>query len=341
MIGHIACGLMVGFVWYGYATLRPPPPKICGSPGGPPVSSRRLKLDDGRHLAYKERGVPKEEAKHKIIIAHAFADSKDFHLPISEEVLKELQIYILAFDRAGYGESDPNPIRSVKSEAFDVQQLADKLLLGPKFSLISISLGAHVAYACLKYIPHRLAGVALVVPLVNYWWRCFPATLSCSVWRRLPARDRWTFRVAHYAPWLLYWWMTRRWIPSMSSLGGRAEEVFSPSDLEIMEKLAKAPVQDEGKAVQQGVHESLHRDLIVGFGDWGFDPTDICDPFPNNEGCVHLWQGYEDKIFPFELSRHIHERLPWIRYHEVVDAGHLLIYNAAHCDAIFKALVQS
>ncbi|KAL0437028.1 UNVERIFIED_CONTAM: hypothetical protein Sradi_0410700 [Sesamum radiatum] len=228
-----------------------------------------VRLGDGRHLAYKERGLPKEQAKHKIILVHAFGDSKGFKLPISEELLKELQIYLLQFDRAGYGESDPNPKRSVKSDALDIQELADKLQLGPKFYVIGISIGAYPVYGCLKYIPH------------------------------------------------------------------------SPSDLEILEQLDGPQNEEQEKVKQQGTHESLYRDLMVGLGRWEFGPTDISNPFPNNEGYVHMWQGYEDKVCRFEMNRYIAERLPWIQYHEVAGAGHLLIYKAAHCEAIFRALVSS
>jgi len=38
----------------------------------------------------------------------------------------ELGICFLSFDRARYGESDPNPKRSVNSEAMDIEQLADQ-----------------------------------------------------------------------------------------------------------------------------------------------------------------------------------------------------------------------
>lgn len=92
---------------------------------------------------------------------------------------------------------------------------------------------------------------------------------------------------------------------------------------------------------QQGVHECLHRDLMVGFGNWEFSPLDISDPFPNKDGTVHLWQGYEDKYIPYKLNRYLSEQLPWIKYHEVPDAGHLLLYNATHCEAVFRALVSS
>lgn len=61
----------------------------------------------------------------------------------------------MSYDRAGYGESDPFPKRTVKSEAFDVQELADKLQIGPKFYVIGLSMGAYAVWSCLKYIPHR------------------------------------------------------------------------------------------------------------------------------------------------------------------------------------------
>lgn len=74
-------GLLFG---WGYKATRPPPPKICGSLGGPPVTSPRVRLSDGRHLAYREAGVPKEMAEHKIIIIHGYADSKDLFIPDSQ-----------------------------------------------------------------------------------------------------------------------------------------------------------------------------------------------------------------------------------------------------------------
>lgn len=72
-----------------------------------------------------------------------------------QEFVEEFKIYIVFFDRPGYGESDPDPLRTVKSEAYDIQQLADKLQLGSKFYVIGMSMGAYPVYGCLKYIPHR------------------------------------------------------------------------------------------------------------------------------------------------------------------------------------------
>ena len=85
MIAQIAIATTVGVLGWAYlALLKPPPPKVCGSLGGPPVTSPRVQLSDGRFLAYKEEGIAKEKAKYKIIIVHGFDSSKDLTLPISQ-----------------------------------------------------------------------------------------------------------------------------------------------------------------------------------------------------------------------------------------------------------------
>lgn len=42
-----------------------------------PNSSSNIKLIDGRKLAYKERGVPKEKSNYRIIFIHGFDSSKE------------------------------------------------------------------------------------------------------------------------------------------------------------------------------------------------------------------------------------------------------------------------
>lgn len=338
MIVKLAAAVVGGLLGFIYVALKAPPPKVCGSPGGPPITSPRVRLADGRHLAYKEAGVSKENANFKVIFIHGFASSKDIHLPISQGLIEELQIYILSFDRAGYGESDPHPKRSVRSEAYHIQQLAEKLQIGPKFYVIGISMGGYPVWSCLKYIPHRLSGASLVVPFVHYWWPCFPASLSKEALSSLLLQDQWAFRVAHYVPWLFNWWMTQKWFPSLSITEGNMA-IFSDSDKEILKNLPETPSIDQEKILQQGEHESLYRDIMAGYANWQFDPTDVQNPFPNNEGSVHIWQGLEDKIIPYSLNRYLSQKLPWIRYHEVPDAGHLLPFKRNICEAIIRDLL--
>lgn len=84
--------------------------------------------------------------------------------------------------------------------------------------------------------------------------------------------------------------------------------------------------------------ESLHRDLNIGFGKWDFDPMDIKNPFPNNDGSIHLWMGDEDLIVPVTLQRYIAQQLGWAKYHEVAGRGHMLTYGDGVVDAILKTL---
>ena len=56
--------------------LAVPPPRACGTPGAPPVTAPRVRLRDGRHLAYAESGARKEDARFKVVISHGFAGSR-------------------------------------------------------------------------------------------------------------------------------------------------------------------------------------------------------------------------------------------------------------------------
>ncbi|KAE8719001.1 germin-like protein subfamily 3 member 2-like [Hibiscus syriacus] len=90
---------------------------------------------------------------------------------------------------------------------------------------------------------------------------------------------------------------------------------------------------------QQGEYESVHRDLIIGFGTWEFSPMDLENPFPNNEGSVHLWHGDEDLLVLVSLQRYIAQQLPWIQYHELRGAGHIIPHAPWMSDNIVKALL--
>lgn len=320
------------------AILRPPPPKLCGSASGPPVTSPRIKLRDGRYLAYREDGMQRDKAKYKIITVHAFDSTKDFPSPVSKELVEELGIYLLAFDRAGYGESDPNPGRNVKSEALDIEELADQLELGQKFHVLGVSMGGYSVWGCLQYIPHRLAGAALVVPVINYWWPSFPAEVSSQAFKKIIVPEQRTLWIAHNAPYLLYLWMTQKWLPS-SAAAMHHPEIFSKHDMEVIQKMMAMPRIIENKSRQQGISESIHRDLLVAFGNWEFDPMNITNPFPTNEGSVHIWQGYEDRLVLVELQRYISKKLPWIQYHEVTEGGHMFMLVDGWTDKIIKTLL--
>ncbi|KAG6512694.1 hypothetical protein ZIOFF_030823 [Zingiber officinale] len=288
MLKTLSSVLFIGIIAWSYQAIQPPPAKICGSQDDPRVTAPRIKLKDGRHLAYLENGVPKETAKYKIVFIHGFDCCRYDIFSISPALIEELGIYLLSFDRAGYGESDPNPKMTEKSTALDIEELADQLGLGTQFFVIGFSMGGEIAWTTLKYIPHRLAGAAIVAPAFNYWWHGFPSNLTTEAYNLLFPQDKWALRA------------------------------------EIR---------------QQGEYVSLHRDLMLGFQCWEFSPLELDNPFPNNEGSVHLWHGVEDRIVPVMLSRYISQKLSWVHYHELPDAGHMFPVADGMSDAIVKALL--
>lgn len=66
-------------------------------------NSLRIKLNDGRFLAYTERGVPKNKSNYRIIVVHGFASSKDMHFMASQvsisvfSYISKVVVFIIVF----------------------------------------------------------------------------------------------------------------------------------------------------------------------------------------------------------------------------------------------------
>ncbi|TVU14644.1 hypothetical protein EJB05_38126 [Eragrostis curvula] len=347
---HLPLVLLVILSALVYNQIQPPPAKIPGTPGGPPVTSPRIKLRDGRHLAYLESGVPKEKAKYKIIYVHGFDCCRYDVLNVSnicafvmnwklvQGLMEELGIYLLSFDRPGYAESDAHPGRTDKSIALDIEELADNLQLGPKFHLIGFSMGGEIMWSCLKYIPHRLAGVAILAPVGNYWWSGFPPDVVQEAWDVQLPQDKRAVWVSHHLPWLTNWWNTQKFFPGSGVKSGNPG-VHSREDVPLIPKFVDRPHDEQVR--QQGEHECLHRDMIVGFGKWDWSPLEMENPFAGTgeDVKVHLWHGVEDLYVPVQLSRYISKKLPWVIYHELPTAGHLWPAADGMPDVVVRSLL--
>ncbi|KAE8689252.1 putative nucleotide binding protein [Hibiscus syriacus] len=144
-----------------------------------------------------------------------------------------------------------------------------------------------------------------MAPVINYWWPGLPANLSKEAYSLQLPQDQWALRVAHYMPFLVFWWNTQKLFPASSVISRRPEN-YSLKISKFKKKCSETESQGMGHvATQQGVFESLHRDMRIGFGKWEFDPLDLDNPFPNNEGSVHLWMGDEDRLVPVIHQRYI------------------------------------
>lgn len=96
-------------------------------------------------------------------------------------------------------------------------------------------------------------------------------------------------------------------------------------------------------ALRQGEHvrTQLTRDIIVGYGNWEFDPTELSNPFSIVTKGRFIY-GVDSKntnkfhdMF-YSIYRQILS-LPWVKFHEVPDGGHYIIHKRRHLEAIIKA----
>jgi pimeloyl-ACP methyl ester carboxylesterase len=91
-----------------------------------------------------------------------FAHVGHFSVPgVSEDLLKEMGVRLIAIDRPGYGLSTPNPNANI----------ADILEMGEKIYILGYSCGGAYTWGAARYIPERIAGIAMWAPVGSYWWK--------------------------------------------------------------------------------------------------------------------------------------------------------------------------
>ncbi|KAL9272854.1 hypothetical protein AKJ16_DCAP18937 [Drosera capensis] len=112
-------------------------------------------------------------------------------------------------------------------------------------------------------IHSQLAGVALVVPVVNYRWPCLPREPCSSVFSKLDLAERLRLHILHRAPKLA--WMLRSWLPwpTVHSMLKKNPRAFNESDMRIMNFLWSLRALDKDKIQQQGDYVSPHKDMEI------------------------------------------------------------------------------
>jgi pimeloyl-ACP methyl ester carboxylesterase len=79
---------------------------------------------------------------------------------VKMSLLGEFGVRLVSYDLPGFGESDPHPDRNLNSSAFDMLYLANAVGISDKFWVLGHSSGSMHAWAALKYIPDRIAGIS-------------------------------------------------------------------------------------------------------------------------------------------------------------------------------------
>lgn len=128
--------------------------------GDRPAPARQfIELADGRRLAYRAYGKPNGVP---VIAFHQWFSASMLPLPAAEAVEKS-GLYIIVFDRPGFGQSAPAKDYSLTRVTNDAIALADRLKLS-RFRVWGMASGAAFALSLALNYPARVEKIALAAP---------------------------------------------------------------------------------------------------------------------------------------------------------------------------------
>ncbi|CAH9131778.1 unnamed protein product, partial [Cuscuta epithymum] len=314
-----------------------------------PPSATRIVLPDGRHMAYQALGVPSDKARHSLIIPHGLLSSRLAGIPgVKSSLLEEFGVQLITYDLPGFGESDPHPERNLNTSALDMAFLADSVGVNGKFWVFGYSSGAVHAWAALNYIPNRIAGAAMIAPLVNPYDSSMTHDEMTVMWDNWMPRRKLIFGLARRFPMFLGPMYRKAFL---SGQHGKIDERLSLSLGEKDRVLIEEPAfiefwhRDVEESIRQGKVNPFVEETVLQVSNWDFSLRDLqvkekCDSFgflpwlkfiygqPKCEltgflGPIHIWQGMDDHVVPPPMTEYVSRVLTDAFVHKLPGEGHL------------------
>jgi pimeloyl-ACP methyl ester carboxylesterase len=264
---------------------------------------------DGRVLAYLDAG---DEGAPAVVTHHGTPGTR---LPAHPDPHVADGLRTIAYDRPGYGGSDPQPGRRVADAAQDVAVLADARGL-ERFGVYGVSGGGPHALACAALLGERVTRTAVhvgVAPTDDPDFDFFAGMAEINVESFVVLRDDPASYRAHLTPQveaikadpLAFLDMLLTQMPAAD------REAFDrPGARDMMlAQWREATRQDE---------EGVFEDDVAFSGDWGFRLEDVHGP-------VRLWQGEVDTLVPRAHAEHVAARIPGAQLEIVPGQGHILL----------------
>ncbi len=281
-------------------------------------TDQRIELQDGRMLGYAEFG-PADGTP--VFYFHGFPSSRlDWQLFNDDNMLAELNVRVIAPDRAGYGLSDFQRGRKLTDWPEDVVELADALGLD-HFAVLGISGGGPYAAACANGINARLNKVGIVCGMGP---ADAPGMKDGVSWT-LPGTPA----------------LIRRIMLTLTSMGlrrdpdqfvSRSKAALSELDSQLLDQPEFAALFVKGlrEAFRNGVG-GANQEARLYTRTWGFKLEDIATE-------VHLWHGAKDLNVPLTVGRYVADTIPDCQATTFDDEGHFSL-PINHMREILKDLV--
>jgi pimeloyl-ACP methyl ester carboxylesterase len=268
-----------------------------------------------------DRGPP-------ILYCHGFPSSRREAL-LLHPIAQALGMRIIAADRPGYGDSDPQPGRTIRDWPDDVAALADHLGLS-RFGVLGVSGGGPYALACVALIPERLTACALVCPLGPVYrldllrQMHWPTRLNLGLARVLPS-------LAHAAFGGLTPLLLARWPETVEHL--RTLTAPAVDRVELACTGTRAILNRTIADAMRGGARGARRDLLLYTRPWDIAFDAITQP-------IDLWHGEIDGTVPVSHARWYAAHLPSCRARYLPDEGHYSL-PLRHAKEILSALAAA
>lgn len=281
----------------------------CGTVAVEPADAL-LRLPDGRLLAYRVYGAA---AGRPVYFFHGFPGSRIQAALVHDRALAS-DIALVAFDRPGFGLSDPAKAASFDSIATDVLDLSESLG-HRRFAVLGVSCGGPHALAAARRRPQRVAAVGLLAGIG-------PMDQPALRTGQLPLL-RAMFRMARWQPWLIspLLALDRLMFRSGPERAVRAlAAMLTPPDRKLVE--ASAAVRTAfgaslAEAYRRGIGGALQEaGRIAGF---------TASALEGIKAPVHIFQSGQDRNVPPAMGRFMAARIATSTYHERPEEGHLSI----------------
>jgi pimeloyl-ACP methyl ester carboxylesterase len=292
-----------------------PAPVYCGGSnraGRSLVSdSLRVPAPDGRTLEVRIDGPADGEP----LLYHHGTPGSAVRFDALVDAAGRRGLRTIRYSRPGYGESTPQPGRSVADAAADVTAILDALGYGA-FLTIGWSGGGPHALATATLLGDRCRAVTSVAGVAPYdaegldWLD----GMGAENVEEFGAAARGDDAVTDFL---------ERAVQGMDQLTGAqvADEfgsLASPVDVAALDGPMAAYIAAEFRhAVAQGISGWRDDDLAI-CRAWGFDPADVSVP-------VAVWQGRADRMVPYAHGAWLAARLPSPRVHLFDDEGHITL----------------
>ncbi|WP_303903328.1 alpha/beta fold hydrolase [Thiohalomonas denitrificans] len=271
-------------------------------------------LHDGRRLAVTQFGT---EAGTPVFYCHGFPGSR-LEAALNAGAAYRAGIRLIAADRPGYGQSDPQHHRTLGDWGDDLNELADHYGIG-RYRLFGVSGGAPFALAAAWRNGPRVAAVALASGL--------------GPLRRPRSRSWFAPFIRSNLPSLRY---ALRTLPARL-LGRGPEAILEQMPLAAADQavMARPEIKEclfasYNEGMVQGIRGGALQDFYLYGHPWPFSPADIGVP-------VSIWHGNQDSIVPPASAAYYAGMIPGAKLHQLEDEGHFSL-PVDRTDSIFSEL---